>query len=217
MKLINVDSNFSVESFKFGNMTFEFVHNNKTMDNYFNQKVLAKLFDVHKVTVGEHLNNYLKSLENFQGNSLKVQIKLKTDESKQRVKFYGFDAVTYLAFRINTPEAINVRDFVSHTLNTMFNVATGKTDMDTKLDKLKNMLEVEELKSDKYLQVYKELIKFDEELANETYHKYKVSKNNTFNCHELLMAKRDWDKRYNEVRDTIEPRKNDGSKQLLLF
>ena len=76
-------------------MTFEFVHNNKTMDNYFNQKVLAKLFDVHKVTVGEHLNNYLKSLENFQGNSLKVQIKLK------------------------------------------------------------NMLEVEELKSDKYLQVYK--------------------------------------------------------------
>lgn len=73
------------------------------------------------------------------------------------------------------------------------------------------------MKNDKYLQVYKELIKFDEDLANETYYKYKVSKNNTFNCHELLMAKRDWDKRYNEVRDTIEPRKNDGSKQLLLF
>lgn len=213
MKLINVDSNFSVESFKFGNMAFEFVHNNKTMDNYFNQKVLAKLFDVHKVTVGEHLNNYLKSLENFQGNSLKVQIKLKTDESKQRVKFYGFDAVTYLAFRINTPEAINVRNFVSHTLNTMFNVATGKTDIDTRFEKLRNWQKVEQYKSDEYFNAWKTLKAIDEDMANQAMHKHIVHRENAYNCLELLRTKNDWNDRFDVVNKQING-KIDNTKQL---
>lgn len=216
MKLINVDSNFSVESFKLGNKTVEFVHDKNTGYNYFPQAVLSDLFGINQSAVSKQLNNYLKTFDNFIPNRNKIQIKLKTSNRGRKTVFYGFDAVSYLAFKIDTPNAIQVRETISDILDTMFNVVTGKTDLDTKLDKLRVMQEVEDFKAGEYLESYKHLIKFDEELANKSYHKYKISKNNAFNCHELLMAKRDWDKRYNEVRDTIEPRKN-GSKQLLLF
>ena len=54
MKLINVSSNFSVESLKLGNKTVEFVHNSKTMENYFNQKALSKLFGIKQSNLSIH-------------------------------------------------------------------------------------------------------------------------------------------------------------------
>ena len=131
MKLINVDSNFSVESLKFGNKTVEFVHNAKTMENYFPQKTLASMFGVSVANVSKLLNNYSKRIKESNNDltkSLNVHIRLKIDGSKSRVKFYNFKAVSYLAHRIDTVEALNMLEWIDSSLNTMFNVATGKTD-----------------------------------------------------------------------------------------
>lgn len=213
--LVGENDNLVVECLNGG---FEFVHDKTDGSNWFNQKTLAKMFGVTQQSVSNKLKTYLNlvggSNDQYKKNSIAL-IRLKIENADKPVNFYNFKAVSYLAHRFNTVEALNMLEWIDSSLNTMFNVATGKTDIDTKLDKLKNMYEVEEFKSNEYLQAYKHLIKFDEELANKTYNKYKISKNNAFNCHELLMANRDWNKRYDEVRDTIEPKKYDGSKQLL--
>lgn len=47
--------------------------------------------------------------------------------------FYNFKVVTMLASRINTPEAFDMLEWIDSSLNTMFNVATGKTELDTNI------------------------------------------------------------------------------------
>lgn len=44
--------------------------------------------------------------------------------------FYDFKVVTMLASRINTPEAFDMLEWIDSSLNTMFNVTTGKNDLD---------------------------------------------------------------------------------------
>lgn len=114
MKLINVSNDFSVESLKLGNRTVEFVHNKNTGYNYFNQKVLSDLFGINQNTVSKHLNKYLGDSSIFTTNSSKIRIRLQTSNKGRKTSFYGFDAVTYLAFRINTPEAINCHEILAN-------------------------------------------------------------------------------------------------------
>ena len=201
------------------NDEFEFVHNTMDGSNLFPQKTLAKMFGVTQQSISNKLKTYLKlvggSKDQYKKNSIGL-IRLKIENSDKPVNFYDFKAVSYLAHRINTVEALNMLEWIDSSLNTMFNVATGRTDLDTKMDKLKNLYEVEKFKSGEYLQAYKHIIKFDEDLANKIYHEYLISKHNAFNCRELLMDKSAWNKRCDVVINTIEPRK-DGSKQLSLI
>lgn len=88
--LIGENDNLVVERFKLGGRIFEFVHDKNTGYNYFKQKDLSNLFGITYVTVGEHLNKYLKSLES---KDFFARIKLKTNNGTKRVSFYGFDAV----------------------------------------------------------------------------------------------------------------------------
>lgn len=72
------------------------------------------------------MNNYLENLESNSNNIRIPLINLKTNNGTKRVKFYGFNAVTFLAFKINTPKAIDIQNTISSVLDKMFNVVTGK-------------------------------------------------------------------------------------------
>lgn len=149
LKLINVDSNFVVENMCIGNVTVEFVHDSKTGSNYFNQKTLVDLFGVSVGTISHHLNNYLESLESNSNNIRIPLINLKTNNGTKRVKFYGFNAVTYLAFKINTPKAIELQNTISSVLDKMFNVVTGKDSINSNKDWLKQQCELKQVQATK--------------------------------------------------------------------
>lgn len=80
-------------------------------------------------------------------NRHKIQIKLKTSNNGRKTVFYGFDAVSYLAFKIDTPNAIQVRETIADTLDTMFNVITGKESVNSNKDWLKNQCEAKQLQA----------------------------------------------------------------------
>ena len=128
MKLINVDSNFSVESLKFGNKTVEFVHNAKTMENYFPQKTLASMFGVSQPSISQSLKTVKQNINDNIRDSYIIKLGVKSKRNNSNMLFYSFKVVTMLASRINTPEAFNMLEWIDSSLNTMFNVATGKTD-----------------------------------------------------------------------------------------
>lgn len=73
------------------------------------------------------------SNDQYKKNSIAI-IRLKIENADKPVGFYNFKAVSYLAHRFNTVEALNMLEWIDSSLNTMFNVAIGKTDLDTKLD-----------------------------------------------------------------------------------
>lgn len=147
LKLFNSEENYVVESMSIGDSAVEFVHDTETGDNFFNQKTLVELFGVSVGAISKHLNKYLKDLESNSTNSRIPLINLKTNNRTKRVKFYGFNAVTYLAFRINTPEAIEIQNTINSLLNKMFNVATGKDSINTNKDWLKTQCEVKQLQA----------------------------------------------------------------------
>ena len=126
--LVNDDENFVVEKMNIFNKVFEFVHDKKTGKNYFNQFILSELFGINRKTVSYHLNKYLKNNTKNAKNIGINRIKLEIENAKRKQSFYDFNCVSYLAFRINTPEAIEIQNQISSILDTMFNVATGKTD-----------------------------------------------------------------------------------------
>lgn len=147
LKLFNAEDNFVVESMCVCDSTVEFVHDKETGDNFFNQKTLVGLFGVSVGTISKHLNRYFKDLESNSTNSRIPLISLKTNNGTKRVKFYGFNAVTYLAFRINTPEAIEIQNTINSLLNKLFNVATGKESINSNKSWLKQQCEVKQLQA----------------------------------------------------------------------
>ncbi len=213
MKLVNVDSNFSVESFELGNKVVEFVHDKETGYNYFNQQTMSYMLDLSKDTVSNHCKKYEKQLLNLSENVGLNLIRLKTSNKGRKTKFYSFDGLTYVVYRSNSDKAMEMRNVISSVLNKMFNVATGKTDIDTKTEKLRNMQEVEQFKSDECFKAFKILKGVDEELANQAMHKHIVHRENAYNCLELLRTKNEWNDCFEVVNEQING-KIDNTRQL---
>lgn len=140
------NKNYLIAKLEKDNEEYYYIHDKETGENYFNQAVLKELFGVTQQTLSEHLNKYLEINEN---NTTKTCIVLKMVNSKKGVKFYSFDAVTYLAYRINTEEALSIRQWISKALNEKYNQQTGLSK-----PKLKNPLK-QRIKKAVYSKNYK--------------------------------------------------------------
>ena len=101
--------------------------------NLFNQKTLSKMFGVSVQGVSKQLKSITKRFPNKSTNRLIINLAVKSNRRNSNMLFYNFKVVTMLASRINTPEAFDMLEWIDSSLNTMFNVATGKTDLDTNI------------------------------------------------------------------------------------
>ena len=108
------------------NDEFEFVHNTMDGSNLFPQKTLAKMFGVTVQSVSQSLKTISKHFPKESRNPLILKLKVNSNNRNNWMLFYDFKVVTMLASRINTPEAFNMLEWIDSSLNTMFNVATGK-------------------------------------------------------------------------------------------
>lgn len=122
LKETEENKNYLIAKLEKDNEEYYFIHDKESGENYFNQAVLKELFGVTQRNMSHHLNKYLEINENDRNKS---SIVVKLVHSKNRVKFYSFDAVTYLAYRINTEEALSIRDWISQALNEKYNQQTG--------------------------------------------------------------------------------------------
>lgn len=122
LKETEENKNYLIAKLEKDNEEYYFIHDKESGENYFNQAVLKELFGVSKMNISKHLNKYLGINEN---KSTKSLIVIKLVHSKSGVKFYSFDAVTYLAYRINTEEALSIRDWISQALNEKYNQEKG--------------------------------------------------------------------------------------------
>ena len=111
------------------NDEFEFVHNTVDGSNWFNQKTLAKMFGVSVQGISKQLKSISKRFPNKSTNRLIINLAVKSNRRNSNMLFYDFKVVTMLASRINTPEAFDMLEWIDSSLNTMFNVATIKTDL----------------------------------------------------------------------------------------
>ena len=208
--LIGENGNLVVECLNGG---FEFVHDKTNGSNWFNQKTLSKMFGVSQASISQSLKTLKKGFSNNIRNSYIINLAVKSNRRNSNMLFYNFKVVTMLASRINTPEAFDMLEWIDSSLNTMFNVATGQLDINTKREKLKGMQKVEEFKSKAYLDGFNALKSVDKERANELYHLHKVHYHNALNCYDLLVSENDWNDRFDVVVKQIDG-KIDYSKQL---
>lgn len=146
LKETEENKNYLIAKLEKDNEEYYFIHDKESGENYFNQAVLKELFGVTQRNMSHHLNKYLEINENDRNKS---SIVVKLVHSKNRVKFYSFDAVTYLAYRINTEEALSIRDWISQALNEKYNQQTGLSK-----PKLKNPLK-QRIKQAVYSKNYK--------------------------------------------------------------
>lgn len=211
LKLFNAGDNFVVESMRIGNGNVEFVHDTKTGENYFNQKTLVNLFGVSRRTVGKHLEKYLKDSMNFGAKSTKIEIRLKTSNKGRKTSFYGFNAVTYLAFRINNPKATKIQNTISSVLDKMFNVVTGKDNINTNKEWVKTQCESRQVSAIKHKGAAKLLYEADNKyLADKTWSEYKKLEAESLKFKEMYLDYERLDKEVATVR-------NDKTEQLKLI
>lgn len=142
LKLFNAEENFVVESMCIGDSTVEFVHDTETGKNFFTQRTMRSMLGLSRNAVSRLCNNYEGHLKDLSTNCGLNLIRLKTSNKGRKTSFYGFNALTYLAFRINTPKAIGIQNTISSTLNKMFNVVTGKDSINSNKSWLKQQCEV---------------------------------------------------------------------------
>lgn len=98
-----------------------FVHDKESGENFFNQKTIAKLCGLSQRMVSHHLTQY----ETFKSNIQNMYIALDVFNSNKPVNFYSFDCLTYVSFRSNKTEAIQMREYINSQLNRMFNHDVG--------------------------------------------------------------------------------------------
>lgn len=175
LKETEENKNYLISKLEKDNEEYYFIHDKESGENYFNQAVLKELFGVSKMNISKHLNKYLGINEN---KSTKSLIVLKLVHSKSGVKFYSFDAVTYLAYRINTEEALSIRDWISQTLNEKYNQQQGLTKPKLKnplKQRIKKAIYSKNHKIDKAYTLYHELnnIGYDKS-AKMVYHQLKL-------------------------------------------
>lgn len=143
------NKNYLIAKLEKDNEEYYYIHDKESGENYFNQSVLKELFGVTQQKMSRHLNKYLEQKERINNNTQKLSIVLKMVNSKKGVKFYSFDAVTYLAYKLKTEEALSIRDWISQALNEKYNQEKGLSK-----PKLKNPLK-QRIKKAVYSKNYK--------------------------------------------------------------
>ena len=100
-----------------------FVHDKESGKNFFTQKAVAEVTGLNIRTVSYHLNEYKAR----KSNSNNIGISLEVFNSDKPVRFYPFAALSYVAHRANTPEAIEYCDYLEEAIDEKFNKDTGFT------------------------------------------------------------------------------------------
>lgn len=201
LKLFNAVDNFVVESMCIGDSTVEFVHDTETGNNFFAQRTMRSMLGLSSNTVSKHCKNFEKQLNNFSQKSGKAIIKLKTNNSNQRIKFYSFDGLTYVVYRSNSDKAMEVRNLISSVLNKMFNVVTGKDSINSNKSWLKQQCEVKQVQAMKYKGASKLLYEADgEHDAKKIYSKYKKLEAEALKFKEMYLDYERLDKEVATVR-----------------
>ena len=100
-----------------------FVHNNKTGKNYFNQDAISRITGSSQNKISYHISRYKESMQDIKN----IDILLKVVDSRMPITFYDFDVVTYIVYRINTLEAIQMRKYISDAIDEKFNSDAGFT------------------------------------------------------------------------------------------
>lgn len=132
------------------------VHNVLTGDNFFNSKTIEKTLGLTKQKVSYHISKYEEFLtkskkiglsQEYSNSNKTDKIKLKIKNSDKPVSFYSFDVLTYIAYRVNTLEAISMRDWIQNALNEKFNNYHNidLVDMKAKNERLKNKKQYDSL------------------------------------------------------------------------
>jgi hypothetical protein len=91
------------------------------------------LLGLTRQDVGYHLRQY----RDFKSNEKNLFITLNVFNSSRPVAFHPFSALTYVAYRSTSPEAIEYRDYLEVALNEKFNKDNGfkKTEQQKPLEK----------------------------------------------------------------------------------
>lgn len=98
-----------------------FVHDNINGQNYFSQKAIQKISGLTQKSVSKHIKRFKDHMNNTTNSSINLEI----FNSKKPVEFYSFDVVTFICFRSNKKEAIQMRQYIQEAINEKFNADTG--------------------------------------------------------------------------------------------
>ena len=100
-----------------------FVHNNKTGKNYFNQNAISRITDLTQGRISQSIQRYNADMEDITNSNILLNV----SNSRIPVKFYDFDVVTYIVYRSNNLKAIQMRKYISDSIDEKFNRDAGFT------------------------------------------------------------------------------------------
>lgn len=98
-----------------------FIHDNKTGKNYFNQEAISEITGLTQGGVSARISRYKAEISNITN----CNIALNVLNSTKPVLFYDFDVVTYVVYRSNKTEAIQMRNYISNSIDEKFNRDVG--------------------------------------------------------------------------------------------
>jgi hypothetical protein len=98
-----------------------FVHNNETGKNFFNQNAISRITGLTQGRISKAIRRYNEEIEDITNSN----ILLKVLNSRAPVKFYDFDVVTYIVYRSDKLEAIQMRKYISDAIDERFNRDVG--------------------------------------------------------------------------------------------
>ena len=99
----------------------QFIHDNKTGKNFFNQKAIQQISGLGQSRVSQALNRYEAQI----GNITISNISLMLLNSSKKTKFYSFDCVNFVVMRSDQKEALEMRQYISDAIDEKFNRENG--------------------------------------------------------------------------------------------
>ena len=155
----------------------QFVHDKETGKNYFSNKVIAKCTGLEESVVRKHWSNFKELNTNVQN----MHVVLKVANVKQGVDFKSFDFLTYVAYRSNKPEAIQMRNYIVNAIDEKFNkdvsVIKEKRQIDNhakRLDKLSSEIDNKKKIIKALSKQESQLYELDEEVGNKCHSRIKA-------------------------------------------
>lgn len=116
-----------------------FVHDNKTGKNYFMDKTIAHVAGMTVRNVRKHKKKYKAIATKGTNSSLSLEV----SNSDKPVEFNDFDFLTYVVYRSDKTEAIQMRNYISNAIDEKFNADTGFTQTGKQLLTLEEKLQRE--------------------------------------------------------------------------
>jgi hypothetical protein len=114
------------------------------IDNfYLNEQQLSELYNVTRQNVNLHLNNAFKSGELDENSVCKEYLHTAKDNKKYKTKFYNFDAILHVGYRVNSKEGIAFRQTATQIIKNHINktINIKLIEQTNKIDSLENSIE----------------------------------------------------------------------------